>query len=752
MKKKISLLILLIIIGLSKAQGHSSRWKDLFSYQRVFKIFDNGKEIIGVSRNGIFYVNKSTGDIRKRSKAQDLHNVDITAAAYHLASNTLILGYKDGGLDLVRENKVTYLIDIQKNQNILGEKSINNIHIQGNRAVLALPFGVSILNIPRSEIEDSTLFGTGTDAISVTDVALYKNRVYALTKRGIYFHNIDLNFPVFNSWELYSGNYSQLDASEERIAYTSENQLFTGSIFPSNLVKTFINSDIKDLNVQTEGISITSSNFAYYLADDGSSTEFTQPNILTSIYIDKKLYIGTEDKGIMSENKYAIYPQGPYNNQATRIRLLGNQIWVATGQLDSGYNRPEYSLFGYYHFDGKQWNYPDFFKNAGNLCVTDVLPNPADPSEVWFTNVSFSDGSTSLKKGIYRVRDNQILRGYAQDDGGRYFFRSIGLGYDSQNNLFCSLGFAQRDAQGGISTGYYVYDAQADRFRYVLNSTNARTLYPTLWNKHLFLPIPEIESGGMIAYNYNGTPLNTQDDHFQMIDMRNKLHSNRVICSAVDKNNQLWVGTYRGISVFKNAEEISSNPQVAASSIIITQGNLAEELLKDAYILAIAVDSENNKWISVEGGGVYKVSPDGQQTLQRFDINNSPLPSNTVTDIQIHPQSGLVYFVTLKGIVSFQGDAPNAENNFTNVSVYPNPIRPNFQGEKVNLKGLIPGTIIRITDAAGNLVHQANSLGGTYEWNLRNYNNQLIASGIYFIFLSNNNGLEKTSLKLAVIR
>ena len=88
--------------------------------------------------------------------------------------------------------------------------------------------------------------------------------------------------------------------------------------------------------------------------------------------------------------------------------------------------------------------------------------------------------------------------------------------------------------------------------------------------------------------------------------------------------------------------------------------------------------------------------------------------------------------------------------NFGNVIVYPNPVvQANYKGN-VKIKGLAERTNIRITDAGGNLVHQAVARGGYYEWDLTNRGKR-VASGIYFILMTNADGTDKATAKIAVV-
>ena len=99
--------------------------------------------------------------------------------------------------------------------------------------------------------------------------------------------------------------------------------------------------------------------------------------------------------------------------------------------------------------------------------------------------------------------------------------------------------------------------------------------------------------------------------------------------------------------------------------------------------------------------------------------------------------------------------------------MYPNPVRPTFNitEEKVKIKDISDNVNIKITDIEGNLVAEAQSRtnlrykgynleidGGTAYWNGKNLANNVVASGVYLIMLTDLDNLETKILKVMVVR
>ena len=234
-------------------------------------------------------------------------------------------------------------------------------------------------------------------------------------------------------------------------------------------------------------------------------------------------------------------------------------------------------------------------------------------------------------------------------------------------------------------------------------------------------------------------------------ESQGNLPDNYVTNVALDNNNQLWIGTVRGLRVLFNPTGVFTNPNTQAQEIIILDDDgVAQELLANISISDIEVDGNNNKWIATESGAFY-LSSNGQETLYNFTTENSPLPSNTVTDIEVDGSSGRVYFGTPQGIVAFNGTATSAQDSFENVRAFPNPVRPNYSG-MVTIDGLMENANVKITDIEGNLVYEEVSQGGSIQWDTRAFGKHKVASGVYMVLIISEDQLETKVTKIMIIR
>ena len=222
-----------------------------------------------------------------------------------------------------------------------------------------------------------------------------------------------------------------------------------------------------------------------------------------------------------------------------------------------------------------------------------------------------------------------------------------------------------------------------------------------------------------------------------------------VYCATQDQDNTIWVGTNEGIFTIPASVDFRTSNTCERIKIARNDGtNLADYLLGTEQVNTIVVDGANRKWIGTEGSGLYLMSEDGTETIEHFTIDNSPILSNQVLSIAIDPISGLVYIGTGAGLMSYQSDATEPQDNFSSAYAYPNPVRPEYEGV-ISIAGLMEETTVKITDSAGNVVFETISNGGLATWNGRNGAGKRVANGVYTAFC--NSGSKHEVVKILIM-
>jgi len=205
-----------------------------------------------------------------------------------------------------------------------------------------------------------------------------------------------------------------------------------------------------------------------------------------------------------------------------------------------------------------------------------------------------------------------------------------------------------------------------------------------------------------------------------------------------------------GITVFYNPSAIFSGSNFDAQQILIQEGDYGQYLLSEEKIKCITIDGANRKWIGTEKSGVFLLSEDGTEEIHHFTAENSPLFFNNIVDIAVNPENGEVFIGTEKGLISYRSDATTGMITQNETHVYPNPVRESYNGP-IAINGLVTNANIKITDIDGNLVFEDFARGGQAIWNGKNKNGDRASTGVYLVFSTDVNGLEKMVSKILFI-
>ncbi|MFW6227515.1 MAG: two-component regulator propeller domain-containing protein, partial [Bacteroidota bacterium] len=261
--------------------------------------------------------------------------------------------------------------------------------------------------------------------------------------------------------------------------------------------------------------------------------------------------------------------------------------------------------------------------------------------------------------------------------------------------------------------------------------------------------------GGLFVFD-NGNDLEDRSDdrtkRLSVVD-EDGIPLNDVFSIAEDKDGDIWVGTSQGPVVYYTPERVFDENLIARYIMVPKndEDNTVGKLLESSTITDIEIDGANRKWLSTAGSGVFLMSEDGTRELKHFTTDNSPLLSNDINDVVVHPRTGEVFIATTKGLISYMGEATEGDDLFRNVYVYPNPVRPGYTGD-ITVTGLIADANVKITDISGNIVYETTTIGGQAIWNGRNLNGKKVHTGVYLVFCTNNDGSKTHVTKLLFVR
>ena len=764
MKKYFLSFFFLFMLQMAFSQN-KQLWTGYFSYNEVNDLAESSTKITASTQKALFSKNFSTNELKTTTTIDGLSGQDISTI-YHSASyNKTIIGHANGLMLVINESDGRILVvpGIRDQAGITpNKKRINHFYEFEGKLYISCDFGVVQYNLITSGFGDTYLIGLAGGEVTALQTTILGNYIYVCTREnGI--KRADLanpNLNDFNQWgTFHGGNWGGIVTHNNQLIATDTNNSiykFTGST--AQLVATLAQAGI-DLRSYQNKLIVTTLNHAYVFNENLIQTHhvvsYQIPDMIVTFncatVIDNILYIGTKESGVISaplsniSSFQIVKPDGPSRNSVFGIQTAPqNKLWVAYGGYNM-YYAPDGSSYGISQFSSKGWlNLPYSEMMEAHSLVRFAI-NPKDKDNVFVA---------SFDSGILEIEDEEVIAkyDYTTPDGPETLFASEfpnyksvrvnGMVFDKDGNLWFNNGFVNNAVKvfraNGTWQSYPIVD-----FIDAINESYGRMTIDKNGTKWFV-------SGrnGVIGFNENVTP------NFKLIsfgeDASNPFIKNsRAV--AVDNRNQLWIGTMAGLRILPSVDRFLGEEELDVNPIIIMDDGLPQELLHEQFITDIVVDGANNKWIGTSDSGVFLLSPNGQETLYRFTRENSPLPSNTINDIDINGETGEVFFATTAGLVSFKGTSTKSSGDLSQVYVYPNPVRPEFFGT-VKISGLLNKANVKITDIEGNLVYEATSEGGTLEWDTKAFGKYRVASGVYMVFISSEDGAETKVKKIMIIR
>jgi hypothetical protein len=765
--KKYNIAFLFLFLFQIAFSQNSLLWKGYFSYNEIKDLSQSNDKLVVASENAIFSKNVISGEVKTINTIDGLSGQTISSIYYSQNFKKTIVGYESGLMIVINEidGSMLNVVDIINKSIPTNVKRVNHFMEYNGIVYVSCDFGIVQYNLATLQFGDTYLIGDNGAQIAVSQTTIFDNKIYAATlSNGI--RRADINNPNLNDysqWTTIVGfGWSGIEAfANELLATSGSNVLkFQGDSYIN--IATLPES-VVDIKKNEDYLVITTSNHVFVynssliqIADitsnliPNTTAQFTCATIIGDTVLIGTLEDGVFSKKITSPVLENITPQGPLRNNIFALSTLSKGFWAVYGGYNFFYNpygfyKGSPAKFGISKYSEKGWLNIPYSNLLEAKALSRIVVNPNNENQVYVS---------SYYSGLLEFENDELKTLYNASNTGSDGLKSIpnqvpddirvnGTVFDKSGNLWLTSSIDSRGLKVLKTNGQWQsYDMSKVYQRLgVLNF--GRMVIDRNGTKWL-----TSQNDGIIGFNENYNNL------FKTIkegsDVGN-LPNNYASAVAIDNRNQMWIGTRNGLRVLPSVDSFNSSEQLTTQPIIIIEENLAQELLYQQLITDIVVDGSNNKWIATADSGVFLVSSDGQKTIYHFTIKNSPLPSNSINDIDINGLTGEVFIATSRGMVSFKGIATEANENLNNAYIYPNPVRPDFTGT-VKISGLIDRATIKITDIEGNLVYETTSEGGTIEWDTTAFGKYKVASGVYMVFISSEDGLETKVKKVMIIR
>lgn len=736
-------------------------WRTHLPYTSATSVEQVGSKIYAASPFSFFMLDTEDNSLKTLSKTEGFSETGISTIRYHQSLDILLVAYASGNIDLLKKNKITNINDILRATSINGSKRINHIFFHQNLAYLSCDFGVVVLDLVKNEVKESFInIGEGARQLKVSSSTILNDTLYIAARNEIRAGALSNNLSDFKWWRK-TDSTGSLPLADSYSLVTFNNQVYAGvsniGLYQWNQnqwqqTPVEVLSKIQSIRV-AQGMMLVSTEERVTTVDAMLHYQHLSPYAgfaPAEAIIDEKqtIWIADRSKGLVaaSSGKYEVYqPNGPYTSSTIRFHIHDNKLVALPGGVN-GFDAANNNT-GYYWFDENGWtNYSPINNNVDNVYFLDPMSAASTPDGSMYIGMfglgilkRAPDGTHSI------INENTPGSTLKNIIPGAAYLRIPDLTTDRDGNLWISnlaaVGFNEFPEKLHVKSPDDVWKAFSFNKAEIGGNGIAQILIDD--NDYKWLSLSNL---GILVFDEK----TNKRRNLSTTPGQGNLPSNQINHLALDKNGEIWVATASGVAVFYAPYQVFDGGAFdAVVPLFKLNATQASPLLFGETIHTIEVDGANRKWIGTSKG-VYLLSPDGSEQVHYFHTGNSPLLSNYVLDIAIHPQTGEVFIATDKGIVSYRGTATEADNTFGQVKVFPNPVRPNFTGQ-VAITGLASNAQVKITDINGKLVYEMTATGGTAVWNQRDYNGRKAKSGIYLVFSATEDGSEGNVAKFALI-
>lgn len=719
---------------------------------------------------------------------------------YNEKGKYLVCVYKNSNIDLIYDDgRIVNLPEI-KDSKINGDKTVNEVNFGDGRLYVATVFGIVVYDDKDHMVLESGIYNKNVAKIGEFGdyVVIFCDYYLQYSPKSERHNTLDKFKKVWNvgidSWIPVNDNsyltifrdglyYAKFDIATENIDIKYLEPSVGAKTIESTKDGYFcVTSDNKILMIDKDGNVMETVNVPEQLQNH----EFGMYNSVKSVWAADKEGIGNydissgaltvlSDKFMPVSSKqfntaYACYtpdgnevyfngigntnfhPSGDYDSGISIPLLLESYNW-ATGDITPMYPYMENQLSTVSQNIQNETHQNILYGGPGQTIV-----DPVDPSFVYHAN-NF-EGLIVLKDGEFFYRYNESNSPLQSHWGARIY----GLKFDKNGNLWVvhwgnvnhngvsSLKVISKESLALMRQNPESIEEKNGREykhwqtpKWVENSSGW-TDGKITFSGNYALYIDAEYDGPIVGIDTKGTTTVSDDKIVRFSTVRdqdgnvNNLYTKTSLIT--DKNDNIWIGTDMGIFILKDArnlvDESSTSLTMTRPKVPRNDGTIyADYLLSTDYILSIAVDPTNRKWIGTKNSGLFLVNEDGTEILEEWNKDNSPLISNTITMVACDPKGNDVLIGTPEGIFVYSSNASPAADSYEDIYAYPNPVRPDYTG-LITIKGLMEDSLVKIADVQGHVVWNGRSEGGLAVWDGCDSTGNRVHSGVYMVYVSQN--------------
>jgi len=777
MVKKLFLLAALLLPSIALAQYGSGSWKvhPFFVSAKVQNVVDTHSKVYYLVSGNLYCYDKATGANESFNSSNKLSDVTITGMYYNDIKDYVLLTYDNSNIDIVlSDGRVVNMPEI-KDAVVPQSKVINHVTFDNGHAYVATAYGFGVIDDSKFAFTENHFYGVSFSSVAHVGEKLvvgYGPNVRACNftaKREKYtsFPTVGLNrtTPAYmpiddthffcnstDSLEVVTvvGNaYEHVTIAPNRA--TSIQRTPTGFVanFPSagyyittdadggNVTKTTIKGEMLSCSPNSDGTMwAMGPNGLHKLGESGTAVK---PD---GIGISTTAFWATYNPG---ENKFYLASTTDNFMLSSANKGAKTEIWAYDGEQWEDVTPPNVPLWnsGQDTYQGNYWlNFVPGTKNQ-YVCAT----RAAGVMNVVDGNVAAKYHYASDTNCNIPLKDKYKSATAIDSAGNLWLVQS----YKNLSKLVAVL-----PKEKLLNTAEEV--VTADWITPTVSGVYAGSFKCSSFAISKKTDIKVFSSGGfqkaIVLWDNEGNINNLTPKTKSFTQLKghegDAISWDYVMCLFAASNGDIWVGTNAGVFSMNPKEAFTAEDYTVNHIRSIAEDGSEDYLAGGAQVNCIAEDKYGRKFVGTHNDGLYIVSEDGSQVIKHFTTENSVLQANCIYNIAYNDATNSILIVTMNGVCEYVLDVTPSAEDYSNVSVFPNPVRPDFTGY-VTISQLMDKSNVQIVDDNGNVLMETVSDGGICHWNCCNYYGERVPTGTYTVMASQG-GEMKAVAKFLVIK
>jgi len=739
------------------AQRIIGQWTVYTDNRNVKNVVAIGKSVFFAFDAALLEYDTQYKETAMWTTANGLSDASITTIGVNQTTKTLCVAYDNGNIDLIQNERTINLPDVKLTET-LKSKYIYDIMSHENYFYLSTGLGIVKIDTKKNLISDTYYPRLNKE---ILQVAFANDSIYAISATELYVaKKTSLNLADPNTWRI-DTRVPQIDNNEQRyekiqfyndsIYIVKKNITENDTLFVlrNNVCEKVIavpsEQGINNLQVVDGKLTVHTKKYTLQLNPDYSQFfkieqyGFGKVSANACEFFNGRYWFADQTSGAVKQNENGTFQQfnveGPARKEWYAMKCYEGTLAIVPGtdqQMQEKQREPALFVLNDGKWKNIEKNNNELWKNGNSCNNTSVAFDPTNPNIVAIggiskTPISIVDWTTGVVIDTFG-QYNSTLSPFNSDT---IFVSSVA--YDKNGNLWIANSYAQKPLKMRDKDGQWHEFSLGTKAEYKLT----KKIYCD-YNDDVWISVYDL---GLVGFSNNYTNIESTEDKIVILDYVLPANNSKIynpVAFVMDYNLSLWIASDNGFAILSNPPSaFGTKPDYGQMQYPkVSYGEDVDFVFVAVLINDIEVDGGNRKWIATKNQGIFLLSENASVIVKHFSVDNSPLMSNNVIDVEIDQYTGEVYILTDRGLLSYRGDATAEDPTYSDVKVFPNPAYP--QDEIIAIEGIRYNSDVKITDVAGNVVFQTTSNGGTATWNGKTTTGERVTTGVYLIWTASN--------------